>query len=85
MQNQEVIEGWRGVLVDMGLGRPLMRGACAATVTGMVMSLAKYPKSAFRPDGSARPHRSLSMAQDAVSQHFLLIPLGVGAFVALCT
>ena len=85
METQEVIEGWRGVAVSMGLGTPLARACTAGVITGTMCYLLKYPKESFRRDGSMRPYHRLSMAQDATDRHFLLTPLIVGCVTGLCT
>ena len=85
MDNQEVIEGWRGVAVSLGLKEPIARAATAAVIAGTASYLMKYPRGAFRRDGSLRPHASLSMDTEATGQHFILMPLTVGAIVFLCT
>lgn len=85
MQTDEYISGWRGVCVAMGLGKPSQRGLCAAVLAGVVCFSMKYPKRAFREDGSMRPIKSLSMAPDAadLTSHYLLTPLVVGSAVCL--
>tara|TARA_B100000965_G_scaffold393350_1_gene404061 strand:+ start:637 stop:864 length:228 start_codon:yes stop_codon:yes gene_type:complete len=72
MGEQEVIEGWRGVCVAVGLGQPYQRGFCAALLTGMGMFALK-PRSAFKRDGSPD------------GRAFILTPLAVGAAVACLT
>lgn len=73
-QTQEVIEGWRGVCVAVGLGKPSSRAMCAALLTGVACYALKVPRSAFREDG--RPSRGGG---------FLLTPLAVGATIYLLT
>ena len=85
MQTQEVIEGWRGVMVSVGLGTPVARATTAAVATGIACYAAGYPASAFRSDGSMRPHSSLSAAQDATGAHFILTPVLVAGAVYLFT
>ena len=87
MQTDEYIAGWRGVCVAMGIGRPSQRALLAAVVTGVGTYALKYPRRAFREDGSMRPLQSLSMAPDAasLSSHYLLTPLAVGTAVYLFT
>lgn len=85
MDKQEVIEGWRGMCVQLGLGSPLARAFTAATLAGACAYALKYPKAAFREDGSMRPHPALSLDADATTNHFLLTPLAVGGFVFLFT
>jgi len=82
---QPVIEGWKGVCVAVGLGSPPKRGECALLLTGAVAYALKFPRSAFRPDGTMRPSRLTSRAADATDRHFLLTPLAVGAAVYLFT
>jgi len=78
VQEQLVIEGWRGVLVDAGLGTPSKRGLTAFLATAAVAYAFKLPKGAFREDGTMRP------AADG-NGHFLLTPLTVGAIAFLFT
>lgn len=87
MQSQEVIEGWRGVMVSIGLGHPMSRAVSAGIVTAGVTYALKFPSSAFRANGQMRPYRGLSSARDgtSASQHFLLTPLAVGTAVYLFT
>ena len=85
MENQTVIEGWRGVAVSLGLGTPVARAATAGVVAGTMCYIMKYPRDAFRGDGSMRPHASLSMANDATGKHFILTPLIVAGAVYLFT
>ena len=85
MQTQEVIEGWRGIAVSMGLGDPMSRFIVATVATSAVAYAFKFPRTAFRSDGSMRPYAKLSASPDATRAHFLLIPLTVGAIVGLCT
>lgn len=85
MQTQEVIEGWRGVMVSVGLASPVARATCAGVLTGLGCYCCKYPSNSFRSDGSMRPHASLSVAQDATASHFILTPCMVAAAVFLFT
>ena len=85
MQNQAVIEGWRGVMVAAGLASPTSRAFTAASVAGIAAYALKYPREAFREDGSMRPHYALSPTADATNTHFLLTPLLVGTAVFLFT
>tara|TARA_B100000579_G_scaffold54800_1_gene38648 strand:- start:760 stop:1017 length:258 start_codon:yes stop_codon:yes gene_type:complete len=85
MNEQAVIEGWRGMFVSMGLATPFSRATTAAVLTGAAAYALKHPRGAFRPDGTMRPHVSLSMAPDATDKHFLLTPLLVGGAVYLFT
>ena len=86
VQTQEVIEGWRGVCVALGLGNPGSRALCAALLTGVVSYALKMPSDAFRPDGSLRPAKQAgSRAADATGKHFLLTPVAVGTAVYLFT
>ena len=86
MQTQEMIVGWPGVMVALGLGHPVNRGVTAALATGTVLYLAKYPSHAFRGN-RVRPLAGLSPDPNAVElkNHFILIPLAVGVAVGICT
>ncbi len=84
--SQEVIEGWRGVMVAAGLGTPMSRALTAAMLAGVVSYSMKMPRRAFRPDGTLRPSfHAGSYAPDATDMHFLLTPVAVGATVWLFT
>ena len=85
MENQTVIEGWRGIAVSCGLASPFSRAVTAAVLTGVASYALKYPSGAFRKNGDMRPHSSLSMEQGATSNHFILMPLAVGTGVFLFT
>tara|TARA_B100001250_G_scaffold23184_1_gene19471 strand:+ start:1014 stop:1271 length:258 start_codon:yes stop_codon:yes gene_type:complete len=85
METQTVIEGWRGVAVSMGLGTPIARAATAGAIAGTACYILKYPREAFRRDGSMRPHHRLSPSQDATDKHFLLTPLMIAGAVYLFT
>ena len=85
MQTQEVIEGWRGLAVNCGLGTPIARATTAFVGAGIVCYVMGYPNNAFRRDGSLRPHSSLSMSPEATSSHFILTPLVVAGAVFLFT
>tara|TARA_Y100000768_G_C23980739_1_gene685642 strand:+ start:2388 stop:2645 length:258 start_codon:yes stop_codon:yes gene_type:complete len=85
MQTDKIIEQWPGIMVHCGLGTPCARAFTAATVTGVLTYLMKYPREAFRPDGSMRPHPAVSLSGDATTNHFLLRPLAVGGLVFLFT
>ena len=49
------IKGMRGVMVHMGLGEPISRAFVAGAIVGAVTLAAKFPKEAFRDDGSMKP------------------------------
>lgn len=78
VQTQEVIEGWRGVAVAVGLGSPASRAVCAALLAGMGSYAMKMPRSAYGADGSVR-------ATASYKEHFLLTPIVVGTTVYLFT
>ena len=82
VQEQAVIEGWRGVLVSCGLRTPTQRAITAALLTGAFSYAAKIPKRAFRENGSIRP---LKGSADSTDCHFFLCPVCVGVAVFLFT
>lgn len=83
---QSVIEGWRGIMVAAGLRTPSQRALTAFLVTGAVTYAMKYPKEAFRSDGTMRPASITgSRAGDATGRHFLLTPLAVASATFLFT
>lgn len=74
------------VLVYLGLGRPSARGFVAAVLTAGVLYVGGLPHAAFDDDGRIRPFRPIAPGPDSVTlEHFLVIPLSVGAAVALFT
>jgi hypothetical protein len=82
VHEQAVIEGWRGVLVNMGLRSPGQRAITAALAAGAVSYALKKPGRSFREDGSVRPAGG---SADATDWHFFLCPVLVGASVFLFT
>ena len=82
VQEQAVIEGWRGVLVSVGLRTPAQRAVTAALAAGAVSYALKMPGRSFREDGSVRPTGG---SADATAWHFFLCPALVGASVFLFT
>ena len=83
---QSVIEGWRGVMVEIGLRTPSKRDLTAFLLTGAITYAMKYPKDAFRSDGTMRPARITgNRAGDATDRHFLLTPLAVASATFLFT
>ena len=79
------IKGARGVMVHMGLGEPVSRAFVAGAIVGAVSLAAKFPKEAFRDDGSMKPLSLLSAEPDATTTHFLLVPVVAAAAVFLFT
>jgi len=79
------IVGWRGLMVELGLGQPTSRAFVAGTVAAGVCYLAAYPKAAFRDDGSMKPLASLSAAPDATDTHFLFVPAAVAVAAYVLT
>ena len=79
---QPVIEGWRGVLCECGLGSPVTRAVCAGTIAAGGLYLAGMPRSAFREDGSMRP---FPRTMRGAMQHFLFYPVVIGAAVGSLT
>ena len=75
VQEQSVIEGWRGVCVACGLGTPGSRALSAALLTGVISYTLKMPRRAYNSDGSMR----------TTGTHFLLMPTVVGSAVFLFT
>lgn len=69
VQEQAVIEGWRGVLVDAGLGTPMKRATAAVLLVGCISYAIKPPQE----------------RGDVTKRNFLLMPLTVGTVVYLFT
>ena len=82
---QPVIEGWRGMLVASGLRTPSQRALTAFLLTASIAYAARYPKEAFRADGTMRPARQVSNTADATQWHFLMLPSGVALATFLFT
>ena len=82
VQEQAVVEGWRGVLVSCGLRTPSQRAVTAALLAGAISYAIKRPRTSFREDGSVRPS---GHSADATHWHFLVTPSLVAASVFLFT
>ena len=80
-----VIEGTRGVLVNMGLATPLSRAFVAGTAVGIAAYAVKWPTAAFDEEGNMRPLSLVSKDPTATKVHFLAVPLGAAALVYLFT
>lgn len=74
-----------GVAVKLGLAKPASRAICGAACAAMAAYALKLPGQSFRRDGTMKPFKPLSPAPDATVQHFLLIPVSVGAICYFCT
>ena len=85
VEEQSVIEGWRGVMVAIGLRTPTQRAVTAFLASGALLYVLKSPGSAFRADGTMRPSTLASNEADATDRHFLLTPLAIGAVAFLFT
>ena len=81
----ETVDDLRGILVKVGLGQPTSRAFVAGTAAAGLAYLAKFPKQAFREDGSMKPLQALSAAPDATNTHFLLLPVAAAAVTFLFT
>ena len=82
---EPVIEGMRGVLVNVGLATPLSRAFVAGTVVGLSAYMIGYPQSSFDEKGEMRPFSLLSKAPNATTNHFLAVPLGAAAIAYIFT
>lgn len=80
-----VIEGTRGVLVNMGLATPLSRAFVAGTAVGIAAYAVKWPTAAFDEEGNMRPLSLVSKDPTATKVHFLAVPLGAAALAFLFT
>ena len=81
----EQVNTLKGILVKLGLAEPFSRGFVAFAAAAGVSYLAAYPKAAFNDKGEMRPFKPLSPDPTATYSHFLILPLGVGAVIYLCT
>ena len=85
MNEVQVVDDARGVLVKIGLGQPIARGFCIGAIAAGLAYLGGYPKVSFREDGSMKPLKYLSPEPDATTTHFLLVPVIAGLAGYLCT
>jgi len=92
MSEEQVITGWRGVCVEMGLGQPYQRGVCAGLLSGIVLYGLGFPKISFTEDGSIKPPKFLQDHESAAREeeegtnwHFILTPALIGLTVSLVT
>lgn len=80
-----VTRGLRGVLVQLGLAKPSSRAFVTGVFAAGLCYVAKYPREAFRRDGSIRPSALFSTEPDATDIHFLYVPIGAAAAAYLFT
>jgi hypothetical protein len=71
----EAVTDVRGIMVRLGLAQPSSRAFVIGTAAAGVAYLARFPKQAFRDDGSMKPLSLLSSEPDATNTHFLLVPV----------
>lgn len=81
----EVIEGWRGMMVKLGLGSPGARGITAAAVSAVVAYAVGFPSASFRKDKSLKYWSLVKPGPDSTHAHFLVVPLVVGTAAYLFT
>ena len=81
----DVIEGFRGMAVKLGLGSPMARAFVAATFIGLGAYALKLPGPCFDEDGEMRPLKLVSSAPTATNVHFLAVPLSVATVAFLFT
>jgi hypothetical protein len=80
-----VIEGMRGVMVNVGLASPMSRAFVAGTVVGLGAYAVGWPKSSFDEKGEMRPFSLVSKAPNATTNHFLAVPLGAAVIAYIFT
>tara|TARA_Y100000748_G_scaffold36550_1_gene27082 strand:+ start:57 stop:329 length:273 start_codon:yes stop_codon:yes gene_type:complete len=80
------INGYRGLMVYLGLASPLSRAFVAGASVAAIQYVTKTPSAAFDEDGAIRQW-SLVFPQspEATDQHFLILPIGVASAVYLFT
>ena len=80
------INGYRGLMVYLGLASPLSRAFVAGAGVSAIQYLTKTPNAAFDEGGALRQWSLFSPQNpEATDQHFLILPLGVAAAVYLFT
>ena len=81
----EEVTDLKGIMVKLGLAQPMSRAFVVGTIAAGVSFAAKYPKAAFREDGSMRPPAYLSPDPEATVAHFLVLPVVAAAAAFLFT
>ena len=84
MEEPQIL-GSRGMLVQMGLGKPFARAFVVGTVVGMAAYAMKMPSSAFDEEGKMRPLKYVSKDPSATAAHFLAVPLTAAAVAYVFT
>jgi len=79
------IDGVRGQLAVLGLGKPIARAILAGVVAGAVLYTLGYPKPCFTDEGVLRPWKPVSSDPKATQVHFLFAPVAVAVAVGLVT
>ena len=83
-QTVETIQGWKGVMVHLGLESPSKRAFVAFVVTAALVYCTGTPKCAFTEDGEIKRFTPFK-PQDGEerSKHFLVAPTCAGALCGL--
>lgn len=80
------INGYRGLMVYLGLASPLSRAFVAGASVAAIQYVTKTPGAAFDEDGAIRQWSLVSpQSPEATDQHFLILPIGVASAVYLFT
>ena len=80
------IEGYRGLMVYLGLGSPISRAFVAGATVASIQYITKTPKDAYDEDGAIKPWLLMSPQNpEATDKHFLILPLGAAITVFLFT
>jgi hypothetical protein len=81
-----LVQNWQDMAVLVGLGSPTARAFVAGTTAATTLYVAKFPKAAFREDGSMRPFKPLMPGPDGVTtKHFLVLPIAIAGAAFLFT
>ena len=69
------IEGFRGMMVYLGLGSPIQRAVVAGALVGGISYLAKSPREAFDEDGRLKKWSPMTIGENTTDTHFLMCPI----------
>lgn len=79
------INGFRGMMVYLGLGSPIQRAIVAGALASGISYVAKMPRDAFDEDGRLKKWAPMSIGEDTTDTHFLMCPLAAAALVFVFT
>lgn len=80
------IDGYKGIMVYLGLGSPLARAFVVGSGVAAIQYVTKTPGAAFDEDGAIRQWTMMSpKSPEATDQHFLILPIAIASAVYLFT